>query len=407
VAYDAGTYKTIGSSYEFGGLMDNQDYTKKNLMKRYLDFFGMDPISQIPGTPAGDTIVCSNMPSSIYTTHPVSGAEYYIWELNPPGAGTIEGWDTAVTINWTPGYLGPTTLRVCGMNQNGLGPVSTSILVNHFAVPTAEVSFSSAEICAGDTTFAQIDLTGQSPWLLVISLGGNEIPMFSNKPNMEEIPFNPTADIEVTLVSVTDGNGCVATGFPTAWIKVKPFPSTPVKPTGLEYVGLLSGTQTVYNTIGADSAETYEWLLEPAEAGALTVSESGLDCTVDWVPAYTGTVDLKVKGLNDCGESIYSDPLAITVANTYGIGENGNGVDMSVYPNPNKGNFQLIIKGLQDNVKIKVINSTGETVYRKENIAISGHYSTMIDLSGNSNGIYYIRVEGKDSGYCEKVVIRK
>ncbi len=42
VAYDAGNYKTIGSSFEFGGLNDNTDpSTKVNLMKQYLEFFGL------------------------------------------------------------------------------------------------------------------------------------------------------------------------------------------------------------------------------------------------------------------------------------------------------------------------------------------------------------------------------
>jgi hypothetical protein len=44
VAYDAGTYKTIGTSYEFGGLNDGSSpSTKEELMYQYLDFFGLIP----------------------------------------------------------------------------------------------------------------------------------------------------------------------------------------------------------------------------------------------------------------------------------------------------------------------------------------------------------------------------
>jgi hypothetical protein len=39
VALDEGTYKTVGVSFEFGGLDDNQ-YTKEELMIRILEFFG-------------------------------------------------------------------------------------------------------------------------------------------------------------------------------------------------------------------------------------------------------------------------------------------------------------------------------------------------------------------------------
>ena len=43
VAYDAGIYKTIGKSFEFGGLVDGTlPATKQNLMVEYLTFFGID-----------------------------------------------------------------------------------------------------------------------------------------------------------------------------------------------------------------------------------------------------------------------------------------------------------------------------------------------------------------------------
>ena len=44
VSYDAGDYKTIGTSFEFGGLDDGPDGTKDDLMLAFLDFFGIDNI---------------------------------------------------------------------------------------------------------------------------------------------------------------------------------------------------------------------------------------------------------------------------------------------------------------------------------------------------------------------------
>ena len=45
VAYDAGTYKTIGTSFEFGGLSDGTSMsTKDQLMAEIIDFFGLNPI---------------------------------------------------------------------------------------------------------------------------------------------------------------------------------------------------------------------------------------------------------------------------------------------------------------------------------------------------------------------------
>ncbi|MCD4695419.1 MAG: hypothetical protein K8S16_04180 [Bacteroidales bacterium] len=44
IAYDGGTYKTIGAAHEFGGLTDGSSpSTKEELMTAYLDFFGLLP----------------------------------------------------------------------------------------------------------------------------------------------------------------------------------------------------------------------------------------------------------------------------------------------------------------------------------------------------------------------------
>ncbi len=407
VAYDAGTYKTIGSSFEFGGLTDMQSSTKKNLMQRYLDFFGMDPISEIPVTPVGDTLVCSGTTSCIYTTAPVIGALYYIWELNPPLAGDIEGWDTAVTVNWTSGYIGDATLRVCGMNHNGLGPVSTSLLIHRAQAPNAVLSFTTNEICAGDTTWATINLSGTMPWSLMVSIGGNELPLYSNKPNMEGIPFNPTADVEVTVVSVTDGSGCTTTGFSPVLVTVLPLPSTPAKATGPEYIDLYAGSQTVFSTTGSADALSYEWTIEPVEAGTMAVSESGLDCTIDWAAAFTGTATLKIKAMNDCGESDLSEPLAVTVANTFGIEDPGSGTGVSIIPNPSSGSFQLSVRDMEDVLSIRIVNTAGEIIYKEDDIKVHGVLNKMIDLSGNSVGIYYLHLEGQGSLISRKIVVQR
>jgi hypothetical protein len=416
IANDAGTYRTIGSSFEFGGLLDNMGSTKKNLMKKYLTFFGMEPISAIPEIPEGDTLVCTDEPSSVYFTRPVEGALYYIWELNPPGSGTIDGWDSVVTINWTPGYIGNTTLRVSGMNQNGLGPVSTSLLIHHSEMPTAQLEYTDTEICAGDTTYANFDLTGENPWIIVLSLGGNEIMLFSNKTTMDGVPFAPTADIDVNIVSVTDASGCVTTGFDTISIHVLPLPSTPAKPAGYEYVGLLSGTETIYTTTGSDSASGYTWQLEPASAGNLIAGEDGLECTVHWITTFTGEATLKVKGINDCGESGFSDPLVITVANTYGVEENGSMEawghgSMEIWPNPASGVLSVKCLGLSagSSCLLAVVDIFGRPapIPGPSPILVKGE-TIELDISSLPPGIYFISVldDGKRIAGGKFVVAR-
>jgi hypothetical protein len=49
VAYDGGDYRTIGASFEFGGL-DDSESTKDELMLKYLEFFGLTPQAEITQT---------------------------------------------------------------------------------------------------------------------------------------------------------------------------------------------------------------------------------------------------------------------------------------------------------------------------------------------------------------------
>jgi len=408
VAHDPGTYKTIGSASEFGGLLDNPNSTRKNLMLQYLNFFGMDPISETPEIPAGETEVCANSAQGVYSTQPVSNATYYIWEVDPAEAGTVEGWGTEVTVTWTPGFEGTANLRVCGMNQSGLGPVSPDLTVNIYDLPTAEMSFTSTTICAGDTTFVNIFLTGVSPWRLVISLSGNEITMNPNKPYMDGIPLNPTEDLEVVIVSLTDGTGCERTDFTPTMITVMPLPASPAKPTGPEFIDLYTTLQSNYNTIGSASALSYEWTLSPSDAGNLTVSGNGLDCTVDWLSTYTGQANLKVKGINDCGEGDFSELLAVNVANTFGLDENESGLGIAVYPNPNSGNFRIELSAYKSTkVKMRLYNASGEPAWGPVEAEINSKLSLPVKVASLSKGIYLLQLETDMGISNRKIIIKK
>ncbi|MCK9399346.1 MAG: Omp28-related outer membrane protein [Bacteroidales bacterium] len=89
-----------------------------------------------------------------------------------------------------------------------------------------------------------------------------------------------------------------------------------------------------------------------------------------------------------------------------GIPEN-QGVQIVTLPNPTQGTFKLSITGMEDMMNLRIINITGKTIYQKENIEVNGNFSTMIDLTGNSNGIYYIYVDGDKSSYFRKIILQR
>jgi hypothetical protein len=57
VSYDAGTYRTVGFSFEFGGLTDGE-FTRDNIMIKILDFFGISGIWNCVASLGEDASLC-------------------------------------------------------------------------------------------------------------------------------------------------------------------------------------------------------------------------------------------------------------------------------------------------------------------------------------------------------------
>lgn len=105
-----------------------------------------------------------------------------------------------------------------------------------------------------------------------------------------------------------------------------------------------------------------------------------------------------------CANNIYSSWITITIniqddnsgpTGTVNVGSNGNNI--SLYPNPNNGVFNIMGLLPDDKASIDIIDKTGRIVYRSDAATPSGKLNHHVDLSGNlSTGIYLLRIT---SGY--------
>lgn len=102
-----------------------------------------------------------------------------------------------------------------------------------------------------------------------------------------------------------------------------------------------------------------------------------------------------------------SDTILVTVAACTGIEEELDGSEGTVllYPNPNRGLFNLIvdIPGAE-NAQVEIINAQGRAVYNAT-INNTAGYKELIDLSGNASGIYYVRVISEKYTNISKLMI--
>ena len=161
------------------------------------------------------------------------------------------------------------------------------------------------EVCTEDVVdFYDLSSGEIVSWLWTFEGGMPETSTYQNP----SVAYMDPGTFDVTL-TVSDGID-TSTYTQTDLIYVLSIPGTPPVPAGLTEV-CANGINTDYTTTGLPDISTYNWLLEPAEAG--TVSGNGQAISIFWTNGYLGDVTLKVAGENDCGLGPYSDVLDITL----------------------------------------------------------------------------------------------
>jgi hypothetical protein len=74
---------------------------------------------------------------------------------------------------------------------------------------------------------------------------------------------------------------------------------------------------------------------------------------------------------------------------------------VSIYPNPSTGIFNIDLSGMENNVKMEVLNSRGQLIYNTE---INASYR--LDLTAQPQGVYFIRLVSSNAVHLEKVVLK-
>ncbi|NLO49845.1 MAG: T9SS type A sorting domain-containing protein [Bacteroidales bacterium] len=151
-------------------------------------------------------------------------------------------------------------------------------------------------------------------------------------------------------------------------------------------------------------ADTYNWVLTPAEAGEVTVTDNSISILMSL--DYEGDATLKVCGGNDCGEGEWSDEFVFTINTCVGIFDGQSSVQATIYPNPGEGVFTLELTG-NDVVQLQVISAIGEVIYKKSDVNVDGHLTTDINLNGFAEGVYFLKIDGNTLHEFQKIVITR
>jgi PKD repeat protein len=135
-------------------------------------------------------------------------------------------------------------------------------------------------------------------------------------------------------------------------------------------------------------------------------SGTGSPCyTLDLTP-WTGQHDVRImfESYNRHGNNLFIDNINLTA--TVGTGAIlQNGVQVSIYPNPSTGLFNVTVKGATSDLTLLVYNLQGEVVHQEVLYAGGKPLTRELDLSGLARGIYYVRILSTDATKVEKIII--
>jgi hypothetical protein len=162
--------------------------------------------------------------------------------------------------------------------------------------------------------------------------------------------------------------------------------------------------------LGADTSicGSVTWTLDAGNPGSTYLWSTGettqtIEISTDEVYE---TIEYSVVVTNE-NACVDSDTINIEWVDCTGIDELDNNVSLSIYPNPNDGEFKLKLSALQDEiVNVRVINELGAVVYSKEDIIVREAMTLKINLKDHAAGIYSVVVASDKGMINKKIVVR-
>jgi len=126
--------------------------------------------------------------------------------------------------------------------------------------------------------------------------------------------------------------------------------------------------------------------------------------TVNFTP-YLPVSSMLVKFRHTCNyeNNMYLDN--INISSVVGLNEIDISNNVSVYPNPSSGQINVFVNGqTSGNIDVKIINMLGEVVAENSDNA---QRKFSFDLSGQSNGMYFVKVETVNGSAIKKALLNK
>jgi len=206
-----------------------------------------------------------------------------------------------------------------------------------------------------------------------------------------------TVDTPSANISVVSQNSCsISTTTRTLVVSVVIAPNQPGPITGADT--LCSQSTATYSIAPVAGATSYTWTLPTGWTGTSTTN------SITATAGNAGTGYIIVTANDTCGISP-PDSFSVFVFICTGINSPANGNGITLYPNPNDGNFTISQLGIR-NYELGIMDMTGRVVYSK---AINNQKGTETISLPLCSGIYYWEMKTEDgiAGKGKLVIINE
>jgi len=382
IAFDAGDYKTVAASHEFGGLQDGATpSTKEELMAAYLEFLGITVSLQATFS-SNVTLVCENSTVNFFDQ---SSGNVTSWEWIFEGGYPTTSSEQNPTVLYSATGSYNVVLTVSDGTEN-----STLTLNDYISVisspNTPPAPSGPSTVCAneGNTPYSTTGLPGitEYTWVLEPSLSGNVIELGLSTIINWTNGFIGNATLKVA------GENICGTGSYSDPINITRYlPEVLLEPFDWVCVGWPSFELTgglpeggVYSGPGVENG-----LFNPAVAGLGTH-------TITYTYTDPNSCD------NFATETILVDPCT-GINDMYGLS------GIRIYPNPTKG---MITVDFDQNIRIAevlVVNLLNKVVFAESTETIT-EKNMNINLSNLAKGIYFIKLKTDKVEETVKVILQ-
>jgi PKD repeat protein len=256
------------------------------------------------------------------------------------------------------------------------------------------------ELCTGgNVQFTDLSTGNITSWTWTFE-GGD--PETSNEQNPEVYYENP--GIWDVSLNVSDGSESDMIDKQD-YIKIQYDAEIPEIPEGPDFVITAETPFTYYETSSAN-ADSYIFELTPDDIGVIIMGDTLTKRKIYWDQNYVGQASLKVKAVNICGESDFSEALVITINSTQGISSYEEEQIFSVFPNPATNHINILFHKFSPSGEneITVFNIFGQKI--KEIPIQQNAENISIDVEDWKPGLYFLRlsINGKTIGSSKVVV---